>query len=264
MNATVARPGIEAASHYYFPDGTPAYTVPNKSKPGTDRPTTVADARRLGLLPSVTTILSILHKPALEAWKQEQLALAILTTPQEPGEALDAFVARVLPEAEEEARKAREFGSELHNGMEGLFKGAWVEPAVLPWILPAFKFIDEGFSASHYFPEYVIVGNGYAGKLDLIQSSQDGVMLWDFKTCKTLPDKPWPEHRLQLSAYAAALARYVTDRPIATANCYISSVDQGRFVIHKHESWQETYKNGFKPLVHFWRWANRMREALKP
>lgn len=59
----------ESASHWYFPDGTPLHEVPRADGKG-QRPTSLRDARKLGLFPSVTNVLSILAKPGLDAWKQ--------------------------------------------------------------------------------------------------------------------------------------------------------------------------------------------------
>ena len=68
----------EPSSHWYFPDGTPLHQVPRADGKGS-RPTSLRDARKLGLFPSVTNVLSILAKPGLEAWKQEQAILAART-----------------------------------------------------------------------------------------------------------------------------------------------------------------------------------------
>ena len=85
----------ESASHWYYPDGTPLHEVPRADGKGT-RPTSLRDARKLGLFPSVTNVLSILAKPGLEAWKQEQAILAALTLPRTENEPLDEFARRVV------------------------------------------------------------------------------------------------------------------------------------------------------------------------
>jgi hypothetical protein len=51
-----------------------------------ERPTTIRDAKRLGLYPSVTSILGVLAKPGLEKWKLDQVALACLRTPKQAEE----------------------------------------------------------------------------------------------------------------------------------------------------------------------------------
>src|SRR5512139_1672294 len=92
---TIARTTTPDSSHWYTTDGDPMYEVIAKST-GLPRNTTLADARKLNLLPSVTTILKILHKQALVNWLIEQAVLAAMTTPRLPGEQDDAFIERVL------------------------------------------------------------------------------------------------------------------------------------------------------------------------
>jgi hypothetical protein len=64
--AILTKPAL-GSSHWYSLDGKPCHTVPNKDGDGT-RTTTLRDARKLQLLPSVTTIIGILDKPQLTKW----------------------------------------------------------------------------------------------------------------------------------------------------------------------------------------------------
>ncbi len=61
------------SGHWYTQEGKPAYTVVGSN--GKVRNTTLRDAKKLKLLPSVTTVMSVAAKPGLEAWKQQQLLL---------------------------------------------------------------------------------------------------------------------------------------------------------------------------------------------
>ena len=61
---------VEKPSHWYLQDGTPFYEVEKKA--GGMRKTDIRDARKVNAVPSVTTILSVLAKPQLEAWKINQ------------------------------------------------------------------------------------------------------------------------------------------------------------------------------------------------
>ena len=83
------------AGHWYDrQSGQPVYEVPMKSKEGM-RPTTIADARKCDLCPSVTLILGAIDKPGLNAWKARQLLEASLTLPPRAGENLDDYAKRV-------------------------------------------------------------------------------------------------------------------------------------------------------------------------
>lgn len=260
--STVAKTHGSESSHWYRQDGTPCYEVPYSDPRKGTRPTTLADARKLNLLPSVTTILRILHKQALVDWLIEQAVLAVVTTPRNPGEADDAFIQRVLHterQHEQESAAARDLGTQMHDCLEHLLRGneglGPEQISVLPWVRPAFEAISA--RGKTVAVEKVVVGNGYAGKLDLQQEAPDGtIWLYDWKTTKKLPDRgAWPEHRLQLSAYAAAFNTDLDVAPIRCANCYISTVECGRFVIWEHTDEAATYVAGFSPLLTHWQWA---------
>lgn len=109
------------AEHWYTRQGKPCYTVLGKN--GKERDTTLADARKLGLVPSVTTIIREASAPALERWKREQMMLSALTLPRNEGEPEAEWLKRVLVDAEETARKAAERGTEIHDAIEKGFRG---------------------------------------------------------------------------------------------------------------------------------------------
>ena len=259
----------DSSSHWYYSDGRACYELPKKDGKGM-KSTTLADARKLNLLPSVTTILRVLHKQALVEWLIEQACLAVLTSPRNEGEELDAFVYRILHTEkvqDQESNAARDRGTEMHAALEMMFEGrtAEVDQDMIPWVQPAYKaIVARGPTIS---TERVVVGNGYAGKVDLIQSGLDSVWLWDWKTTKKVPDKAWSEHRLQLSAYAKAYAD-TSISPVNVGNVYISTVEQGKFSICEHDVWPQTYEFGFAPLVEHWCWTTGYRhnasELLTP
>jgi hypothetical protein len=267
---TVARPTPKGGGHWYSLTGEPVFQVPKKSgKPGEMRNTTLADARKLNLLPSVTTILKILHKEALVNWKIEQTALAVLTTPRLPNEPDDAFVHRVLhveEQQEQEGQIARDKGIAIHDAIESYFNGKGI-PA--DWA----KFVNAPINAVLQFgekasSEVIFVGDDYAGMGDLVQDCLEYWNIWDFKSTKKLPDPnkggAWSEHRLQLSAYAKAWQTKLVRagqglKPIVCRNLYISTESPGEYVICEHENWERTYEVGFAPLIQHWQWANDYR-----
>ncbi len=267
MTPTAARPQIAGgSSHWYDLQGTPCHTVPKKDGTG-DRATTLADARKHNWLPSVTSILKILHKEALVNWRIEQAVLAIVTAKRLENEADDAFVHRVLhveKQQEQEAQIARDKGTEIHDAIETYFSGLEVPADMEPWVRPVLDALVEfGERASS---EVILVGDDYAGQADLLQDCKEWWRIWDFKGTKNLPDPAkgaWFEHRLQLSAYAMALQNKLRRagqmKPILVGNIYISSINAGQYVICEHENWEETYQEGFAPLVRHWQWVNRYR-----
>jgi len=58
--------------HFYTQTGEPRHFVEMKTRPGEVRPTRTTDAKKEGWVPSVTTILDVLGKPALIDWKIDQ------------------------------------------------------------------------------------------------------------------------------------------------------------------------------------------------
>lgn len=277
----------ENGSHWYYPDGKPCYEVPRADGSGM-RPATLADARKLGLLPGVSTILGILHKEALVNWLIEQSVLAVLTTPRieipqfdgegrETGTRLetdDEFTKRVLSTErvqDQESQIAKDRGTQIHDAMELYFQNRKEEiaPDILPWMEPAA--IEISKRGTMLATEMSIAGRGYGGRMDLLQKvpvnegANKRINIWDFKSAKKLPDKkPWPEHGLQLAAYAKAFQESYWKSTgeiieISVFNAYISTVEQGRFVIFEHAEWTKTYDKGFMPLVTHWQWKNNYK-----
>ena len=274
---TAARTFSKDSSHWYHPDGRSCYQIEKADKSGM-RATTLRDARKLNLVPSVTTILKILHKEALVQWMIEQAVLAVLTAPRKEGEADDAFAKRVLQEEEQqhgEREAARDLGTQIHDALELYLVGAQPPADMHPWIWPA----AEAMAAfgKVITTEQNLVGDGFAGRSDLIQDGGEFWAMTDYKSTKKLPDPKkgaWPEHQLQLAAYAAAWAHKcakdgLPNRPIIRRNVYISTLEQGAYVICEHEEdWETIFEHGFRPLVTHWQWATgyapELPEFLKP
>src|SRR3989440_11020140 len=107
----------QAPSHWYLRDGRPFHEIAKKDGSG-NRPATLADARKVLALPSVTNVLGVLAKPGLDAWKIEQGILSALTLPRRPGEELGDFAHRVVEDMGEQVEKAADFGSAIHAACE--------------------------------------------------------------------------------------------------------------------------------------------------
>lgn len=257
---------------WYTTKGEPIYEIPKADGKGTRAPT-LADAKKRGdLLPRVTTILNQLDKPALNDWKVEQGVLAVLTTPRQPGEADDAFVHRVLHVErvqDQEAASARDKGTAIHGALQAYFNGEEVPADMRPWIMPAAQAVAA--RGERVASEKVLVGNGYAGRTDLILEAPDHFLILDFKTTKKLPEKgSWFEHVLQLAAYAAAFHSLMVEaattagecKAIRTANVYISTIEQGKFVVWENEpDWSRAYLQAFQSLVSLWQYQTNYQPA---
>lgn len=252
--STIAKIRGSESSHWYHRDGRACYQVERSDGQGM-RPTTLRDARKLNLLPSVTTVLRVLHKQGLVDWMIEQACLSVLTAPRPDTEELDAFVRRVLHterQQDAEAQKARDLGTDIHNALEAAVQGKQCDDELRVYVDPVLKAIDT--MGGLFGAEQIVVGEGYAGKTDLILANGDWQIIVDFKTTKKLPKEAYPEHRLQLAAYAAAW-RKNGHYDIGTYNIYISTEEAGKIVTCPSGT-MEDFLDGFAPLLKTWQWLN--------
>lgn len=202
------------SAHWYDVHGQAMHTV--LSGKGEARPTNLRDARKLGLLPSVTNILGVVAKPELQAWLQEQAVLAALTLPRVAGEDEEQFARRVVEDARSQGRTAMAFGTALHHGAERVARSLEVDPAepLAPW-LNLYRDWFQVNCVRLLWTERALVNRelGYAGTADLlIEHRAHGLTLVDLKSqgvrAATGPStyKSWG---YQLAAYRAALHREV-------------------------------------------------------
>lgn len=250
--------------HWYRQDGGPQYTVP--AKDGSERPTTLRDARKMNLVPSVTTVLKIAAKPGLEAWKLEQMLLSSLTLPRVENETEQAFIARIVADSKETGKRAAELGTRIHESIEGWFSGkkdvehrssaVAFEEAVLKHFQ---THPDQPWRTERSFASPM----GYGGKVDLYcipdGNAPVGIVL-DAKSKDFGPDDKvdaYDEHLMQLAAY-----RHGLGVPHARcANVFISRTHPG--VIKIIEWSEEELRTGwemFQCLLQFWILKNKFGE----
>jgi len=193
--------------HWYTRDGKPAYTVTGKD--GFERPATLRDARKLNLVPSVTTIIKCAAAPGLERWKQDQVLHSALTLPRGDGEAEAAWIERVWTDSKETARKASERGTAIHAAIQNFYLTGQCERPMYPHIESACEAIAKW---SQLDTECAMVEQsfgcplGFGGKVDF--SCTAPYIVVDFKTKEfdTEADlKTWDSHWMQLAAYRAGL-----------------------------------------------------------
>jgi hypothetical protein len=104
--------------------------------------------------------------------------------------------------------------------------------------------------------EKVVVGDGYAGRADICLENDQNLIVLDWKSAKTLPKTDsWDEHKLQTASYAATLGN-TEDKPILTANLYLSTTVPGQTAFFVQDDWRRTYEEGFVPLLKVWRFLN--------
>jgi hypothetical protein len=245
------------STHWYGRDGTPAYTV--KAKAGHDRPTTLADARKLGLVPSVTTVIKCADRPGLTNWMLDQAILAALTLPVIAGETSDAYLARIKRDSKEQAKKAAERGTAIHAAIQGHYEGKppaeefW--PHVRGAVAEVEKWMKGPWTAERSFSHVM----GFGGKVDL--SHQWAVL--DFKSKEFGPDddlRTWDEQGMQIGAYREGL---LTPRAKG-AIVYVSATHPGlaKLIEIPEEELQKGWKC-FYSLLQFWKAKNNFDRAFE-
>jgi hypothetical protein len=188
-------------AHWYTADGQPSYT--RIAKNGNVRNTTLADAKKEGLLPSVTTIINVLSKPGLDRWKQEQVLLASLTLPRGENEPEADWLKRVTEDSRSTGKDAMARGTAMHSVLEAYFTQVYLPE------YPMYTHRTETALREHFGDQFwnceksFAHPSGYAGKCDLY--SEEGIVV-DFKTKESLKNvEVYPEHELQLAAYCNGL-----------------------------------------------------------
>ena len=242
------------SQHWYDREGKPAYTVIAKN--GSPRPTTLRDARKMNLVPSVTTILSVASRPALEAWKLNQMMLACMTLTRGRDETEKDFIERIVKDSKEQAKMASERGTTVHGALESFYEGI-----MLADFMDYQTGVDKAVQAHFGTPEWSTEKSfcheqGFGGKVDLHTKDGEGIVI-DFKTKEFIdPSKvdAYDEQLLQLSAYRLGLGL-----PKARcANVFVSVIEQG---LCKIVEWsEEDLKRGeqmFLALLNYWQLKNQ-------
>lgn len=245
------------AGHWYSPDGKPMHRMPTVRGDG-DRATTIKDAKRLGLYPSVTSILGIFAKPGLDDWKLNQVALATLKCPITEGESPEYWMKRVKDVAFEQVEQAADLGSDIHEALELGMNGEPFNETLRVYVNPVLEWKREtGIVLTERELTLVNKVEGFAGTADVFFTyGKNGIGILDYKTRKTKPGeevKAYDGQAMQLAAYAAThFGEEALDRVLA-ANVYISTTEPGRMSIVKHADLRKHWE-AFKRAAELWRY----------
>jgi hypothetical protein len=188
------------------------------------------------LVPSVTTVLSVVSKPQLEVWKVKQGILSALTLTREDGEADDSYIARVLDDSKRQAIEAAQEGTRIHDAIEASFAGRWYPEVYRPHVTAAREALAEAFpTVTDWIAEQSFASPlGFGGKVDLFSPSTGIAVDWkgkdgDFSDGKRLAyDQHW-----QLAAYRYGLGH----GPGVVANGFVSRTHPGKVKLHL---WSDT------------------------
>lgn len=254
MDATKPQHAAESG-HWYTRQGDPAYKIVGSN--GKDRDTTLRDARKLNLLPSVTGIVRMAAAPGLEAWKQTQVMLASLTLPRRPHEPEQEWISRVWADSREQASKAAERGTIAHAAIQRYYEGLPVDEQWREVALGVHAAVAQHFPVAKWECEKSFAHHlGYGGKVDLHVSEPPGIVL-DIKTKEFEdPDKlaTFDEHHMQLAAYAQGLGM-----PLARCGIIYASMTKPGIarVLMLDDDERERGWRMFTALLAYWKAKNK-------
>ena len=209
------------------------------------RATTIADARKMGLYPSVTTILSVMAKPQLDDWKLQQVAERAYSNPPQDNEDAGTYARRTIDGAFEQVSDAADLGTAIHAAIEAHFKGIPVAEAMQVYVQPVVAALEAAdINIVQHELRLVNQTVGYAGTTDAViildgkgpLGGARGIL--DFKSRKTKPGvkcEPWDTEPMQIAAYGVAKFGNV---PLCGCNVYISTTEPGRVEIVSYDHMQ--------------------------
>ena len=213
-------------------------------------------AKKFKLYPGVTSVIRQLAKPGLDHWKRNQDMMAFATLPEIKGEAVEDRIKRVMEDADQHAREAAEWGTQLHKWVQYFLEANSLEIVPKPWqpwVTAVWEKLSDYADYGYWkCEETVIHPIGYGGKVDLY------CPLWvmDLKgrewKKKDTP-RPYFDNAMQLAAYDFALAGH-SNRHIANV-----FVNRTRPEVHVHE-WTDEDRaqalEAFRHLLAVWRITN--------
>ena len=256
---------MSKSQHWYDRDGKAVFEVP-KAKGDGMRATTIADARKLNLYPSVTTVLSVLAKPSLDDWKLTQVAERAYSNPPQDAEEVGAYSRRIINGAFEQVSDAADLGTRIHAGIETAFKEGI--SAVSEDVYHYVKLVKQdlefaGIKIVQHELRLVNEFDGYAGTTDavMVKDGKQGIL--DFKSRKTKPGvkiEPWETEPMQIAAYYVAKFGRIPPYGAIGANVYISTTEPGRVQIVTYDDVQlEQAWEAFKAANSLWQYLKQYR-----
>lgn len=261
--------------HWYTRDGNPMHYVPNGSKPGAMRETTLRDARKLNLFPSVTTVIKCVDKgDTLIKWQLKQALLAALVHPDgfprfdgEVSEKDPRFITwaeQCIADARKQVAVKAERGAILHDMMMKAHK----EPELVPPQYQAhvegmFEMLERNFGKRIWIAEGSFAcPEGFGGQIDLRTHPDDPdpiVLDYKFKDFDETRDAAYfvyDEHAMQLGGYTIGV-RMPTARCF---NAFGSISEPGLVLLHEHDPGTiEQGRQMFMAALAFWQAKNRYR-----
>ena len=217
--------------HWYTQTGESCHEVTGKN--GKLRATSISDAKRLALYPSVTTIFDdVLAKKALQTWRDRQITFAAFMTQPKALETDEAYHARIMGDAFKQVDDAADLGTRIHKALELHFDGKPYDEQLSGYVQAVDKWVMEN-KIEFVSKELRLVNRsyGYAGTTDVEFRAPGKFGIGDYKTRKTKPGmtcEPWETQPMQIAAYHQARFGSIEGDEACGFNLYISTTEPGR------------------------------------
>lgn len=239
-----------------------------------------------GLLPSVTTILNCISKPALMNWAakvEREMVIGVSTelylqSPMSPKMTSAQWQMSLnnrlgtLKASQKELTKAGDIGTQVHNLVEWSIRAELMQKVgsspkisdAAQWAFMAWEDWRKSVNLKPIAVEQVVWSSrfGYAGTLDLL-AEVDGVLtVIDWKTGKAV----YPEAHLQNAAYRTAIREMGHGDPKQGIVVRLpKDVNDPQFEAVKADQEQSSF-NSFLHVLELWKWCefkNKEYEAKK-
>jgi hypothetical protein len=256
--------------HWYDKDGEPRHF---EGKDG--KGTTLREARKLNLFPSVTTISSIQHKQGLVNWLQEEAAIAagehlLVNGMDFPDDDERVWARKRIAEARLKVNEKADAGTDIHDMLEKFVEDPFgVDEQTQNLCHAVIECIEENTGLSlldHFIPEqrFCDTSLGYAGMCDLhtpadlvIDGANDVPWVIDYKTKDFVDSKTrgWPNQAEQLAAYSHGLG--IPDARLANVFIPRTPDEDGNYVVTFYEHNDPMAWHRFRHALYLWQVTNK-------
>jgi hypothetical protein len=213
-------------------------------------------ARKLGGLPSPTTVLNILGSPGLKYYFRKQMFESTATTPRLPNESDDDYFDRCCKWADEHGQAARDRGGDFHDLVQRFhMRPRSGEITTDHTLYTQFEAYTDWYFANvkrSLMVEQAVIGQGYAGRVDHVAEMMDGrIACLDVKTQDITKKKKFTYYSnwaVQLGAYAGAI------KPIPDVLISVAVSSNSPAVVEAYE-WPKPpsyYHDIFLGLLKYW------------